>query len=115
MTPQMTQDNFRAMSDIARSHGIKVLLASIPPAANFPWRPGLDTRKPIAAMNVWLKQFAHQSGATFVDYWRVLDDGTCAMRPGLASDGVHPTEAGYDKMATVIDPILARLPGRRVA
>ena len=113
MTPQMTQDNFRAMSDIARAHGIKVLLASIPPAGSFPWRPGLETRKPIVAMNAWLKHYAHQSGATFVDYWPVLNDGTGAMKPGLASDGVHPTEAGYDAMATVIDPVLRRVLGTR--
>jgi lysophospholipase L1-like esterase len=31
------------------------------------------------------------------------------MKPGLASDGVHPTEAGYDAMATVIEPILRKL------
>jgi lysophospholipase L1-like esterase len=42
----------------------------------------------------------------------VLDDGRGAMRPGLAADGVHPTEAGYDAMATVIDPILRRMFGR---
>jgi lysophospholipase L1-like esterase len=115
MTPQMTEDNIRAMSDIARAHGIKVLLASIPPAASFPWRPGLETRKPIAAMNAWLKQYAHQSGATWVDYWPVLDDGTGAIRSGLASDGVHPTEAGYDAMATVIEPILRRVLAKRHA
>jgi lysophospholipase L1-like esterase len=112
MTPEMTQNNIRAMSDIARCEGIKVLLASIPPAAAFPWRPGLETRRPIAAMNAWLKSFAHQSGATFVDYHQVLDDGTGAMKPGLAYDGVHPTEAGYDAMATVIEPILKRTLGR---
>ncbi len=115
MTPQMTENNFRAMSDIARGHGIKVLLASIPPAANFPWRAGLQTRQPIAAMNRWLKQFAHDSGALWVDYWPVLNDGTGAIKAGLASDGVHPTEAGYDAMATVIDPILHRLAGSRRA
>jgi lysophospholipase L1-like esterase len=109
MTPHMTQDNFRAMNDIARRHGIKVLLASIPPAASFPWRPGLETRQPIAAMNSWLKSFARQSGAIWVDYWPVLDDGSGAMKPGLASDGVHPTEAGYDAMATVIEPVLRRV------
>ena len=112
MAPEMTQNNIRAMSDIARREGIKVLLASIPPAAAFPWRPGLETRRPIAAMNAWLKSFAHQSGATFVDYHQVLDDGTGAMKPGLAYDGVHPTEAGYDAMATVIEPILKRTLGR---
>jgi lysophospholipase L1-like esterase len=112
MTAEMTQNNFRAMSDIARREGIKLLLASIPPAASFPWRPGLETRPRIAELNRWLGRFARQSGATWVDYWRVLDDGTGAMKPGLAVDGVHPTEAGYDAMATVIDPILKRTIGR---
>jgi len=108
MTPEMTEDNFRMMSDIARAHGIAVLVAPIPPAASFPWRPGLETRRPIAEINRWLKSFAAATGATWVDYWPVLDDGTGAMKPGLASDGVHPTEAGYDAMATVIEPMLAR-------
>jgi lysophospholipase L1-like esterase len=97
------------MVDVARRHGIRVMLASIPPAASFPWRPGLETRKPIAAMNAWLKEFARESGSTWVDYWPVLDDGTGAMKPGLASDGVHPTEAGYDAMSTLIEPLLHRL------
>jgi len=108
MTAEMTQNNFRAMSDIARSEGIKVLLAPIPPAASFPWRPGLETRPRIAELNRWLERFARESGASWVDYRRVLDDGTGAMKPGLAADGVHPTEAGYDAMATVIEPILRR-------
>jgi lysophospholipase L1-like esterase len=47
-----------------------------------------------------------------VDYRRVLDDGTGAMKPGLAVDGVHPTEAGYDAMATVIEPVLRRMFGK---
>jgi len=115
MTPEMTKDNIRAMVDIAQRHGIRVLLAPIPPAASFPWRAGLETRKSIAAMNVWLKHFARDTRSTWVDYWPVLDDGTGAMKPGLASDGVHPTEAGYDAMATVIEPVLRRLfPTRRV-
>jgi lysophospholipase L1-like esterase len=112
MTPAMTQDNFRMMSDIARAHGIKVLIASIPPAASFPWRPGLQTRQPIADMNAWLKQFARDTGAVWVDYHPVLDDGAGAMRPGMAYDGVHPTEAGYDAMATVVEPVLKQVLGR---
>jgi lysophospholipase L1-like esterase len=58
---------------------------------------------------------ARQIGATWVDYWRVLDDGTGAMKPGLAIDGVHPNEAGYDAMATVLEPILRRMFGRPAA
>ncbi|MGZ2411083.1 lysophospholipase L1-like esterase [Sphingomonas sp. F9_3S_D5_B_2] len=109
MTQRMSEDNFVAMSDIAHRHGIKVLLASIPPAASFPWNPQIETRPRIAALNRWLQAYASRTGATWVDYWPVLDDGTGAMKPGLASDGVHPTEAGYDAMATVIEPVLRRV------
>jgi lysophospholipase L1-like esterase len=109
MTPEMTEDNFRAMSAIARQHRIRVLLGSIPPAARFPWRPEVETRPRIAALNAWLRGFARETGAIWVDYRTVLDDGTGAMRPGLAADGVHPTEAGYDAMASLVEPILARL------
>jgi lysophospholipase L1-like esterase len=56
-------------------------------------------------------RFARESSVIWVDYWQVLDDGTGAMKPSLASDGVHPTEAGYDAMATVIEPVLQRMFG----
>jgi lysophospholipase L1-like esterase len=112
MTAEMSENNFRAMSDIARRHRIAVLLAPVPPAASFPWKPEVQTRPRIAELNHWLERFARESGATWVDYRRVLDDGTGAMKPGLAVDGVHPTEAGYDAMATVIEPILRRMFGR---
>jgi lysophospholipase L1-like esterase len=31
------------------------------------------------------------------------------MKPGFASDGVHPTEAGYVAMAIVVEPILTQV------
>lgn len=109
MTQGMSEDNCRVMGDVARANGIRLLVASIPPAAAFAWRPGLETRAPIRALNSWLKDYAEMSGGTYVDYWPVLDDGTGAMKPGLASDGVHPTEAGYAAMEAVITPILKRV------
>ncbi len=112
MTAEMSENNFRAMIDIARRHGIAVLLAPVPPAASFPWKPEVQTRPRIAELNLWLEGFARESGATWVDYRHVLDDGTGVMKPGLAVDGVHPNEAGYDAMATVIEPILRRMFGR---
>jgi lysophospholipase L1-like esterase len=112
MTAEMSENNFRTMSDIAKRHGIQVLLAPVPPAASFPWSPKIQTRPRIAELNRWLERFARESGATWVDYRRVLDDGTGAMKPGLAVDGVHPTGAGYDAMATVIEPVLRRMFGR---
>ena len=101
-----TFDNFRMMTAIAQANRIQVLLASVPPADRFPWRPGLETVKPIRAINSWLKGYAKTAGATWIDYWPVLADPKGAMKPGLATDGVHPTDRGYDLMATVIEPFL---------
>jgi lysophospholipase L1-like esterase len=109
MTAEMSENNIRAMTDIAQRQGIKVLIASVPPAGQFPWAPKVETRNAIAELNRRLKRVAQVTGATWVDYHPVLDDGSGAMKPGLAEDGVHPTEAGYDAMATVIDPVLRRL------
>lgn len=109
MTPQMSEDNVRSMTDIAQRQGIKVMIASVPPAGGFPWAPTVETRASIAELNRRLKQLAHGTGATWVDYHPVLDDGSGAMKPGLAYDGVHPTEVGYDAMATVIEPVLRRM------
>jgi lysophospholipase L1-like esterase len=109
MTPEMSENNVRAMTDIAQRHRIKVLIASVPPAAKFPWAPQIETRAAIAELNRRLKRVAHETGSIWVDYHPVLDDGRGAMRPGLSVDGVHPTEAGYDAMATVINPILAKV------
>lgn len=109
MTPQMSENNIRAMADIAQRQGIKAMIASVPPAGSFPWAPKVETRNAIAELNRRLKRLAQDSGATWVDYHPVLDDGSGAMKAGLADDGVHPTEAGYDAMATVIEPILKRV------
>jgi lysophospholipase L1-like esterase len=109
MTAQMSEDNVHAMTDIAQRQGIKVLIASVPPAGQFPWAPQVETLKAIAELNRRLERLARQSGATWIDYHPVLDDGSGAMKPGLAYDGVHPTDGGYDAMATVINPVLRRV------
>lgn len=106
MTRAQSYDNFRMMTQIAKANGIGVILASIPPSDHFPWRPGLDVLGPIREMNAWLRDYAKAERLTWADYTPVLGDAKGAMKPGLASDGVHPTEAGYDAMATVIEPIL---------
>jgi lysophospholipase L1-like esterase len=109
MSAQDTHNYFRAMAAIARANRIGLILASIPPASAFPWRPGLDVLGPIAAHNRWLRQFAAEQKAMFVDYHPALAGPDGGMKPGMAYDGVHPTEAGYDAMAGVVAPLLARL------
>jgi len=41
MTPEMTEDNWQSMADLAKANGIRVIFASITPSTDFPWRRGL--------------------------------------------------------------------------
>ena len=99
--PVATQANLQAMTTLAQASGIAVILATVTPAAEFPWRPGLGPIAKVAALNAWLRTHAAERGAVLADYTRVLDDGAGGMRPGLAYDGVHPTLEGYAVMEPV--------------
>lgn len=92
------RDTIRAMVDLARGHGIKVILASILPARAFPQRPDLRPAARIRAWNAWLRDYARANGLVFVDYHAALTDAEGGLRPELTSDGVHPTRAGYVPM-----------------
>jgi lysophospholipase L1-like esterase len=102
MTPEETQANIRSMCELARMHGIRVIIASVPPADHFSWRPGLETASKIRALNNWLQNYARASGAVYANYWAVLHAGN-AMRAELGPDGVHPNEKGYAAMAPVAE------------
>lgn len=107
MTEGQTKENIMSMTELAQAAGIRVILASVPPADRFPWRPGLETAGRIAAINAWLRDYAPRVGATYADYWSVLHDGQ-AMRASLTYDGVHPNEAGYAAMAPVAEVAIRR-------
>lgn len=99
MTPQDTENNLMSMCDLARQNNIRVVLASVTPAIAFPWRPAIQPAAQIQNLNQWMKQYAASKGYVYLDYFSAMagDDG--GMKPGLASDGVHPTPAGYEIMA----------------
>lgn len=107
-TVKMTQDNFLCMSEIALANKVHLIFASIPPAADYPWRPGLDTVRPIAVLNAWLKDHAQRVQATYADYFAVMADDQGGMLDGLSYDHVHPTEAGYAAMRPVAEAALRR-------
>jgi lysophospholipase L1-like esterase len=99
--PAATQANLQAMTVLAQASGIAVILATITPAVEFPWRSGLGPVAKVGALNAWLRSYAAERGAILADYPRVLDAGAGGMRAGLAYDGVHPTREGYAAMEPV--------------
>jgi lysophospholipase L1-like esterase len=111
-SPQMIEDNFRAMADIARQNGIKLVFASITPAFKYPWKAGVDPVPVIREVNAWLKQYCAEQHCVYLDYYSAMADATGAMKPGLSSDGVHPTAAGYAVMAPLAEAAIAQALGK---
>ena len=93
------KNNIKAMVTLAKASGIKVILASIPPAATFTWKPALKPAGQIVELNAWLKAYAKVEKLGFVDYHSALATPDGALRPELTFDGVHPNHAAYQVMA----------------
>ena len=112
-TLEMIEDNLASMTELAQSHRIRVVLSSVLPAIDFPWRHGLEPAPKVIALNKWIKDYAAKRGAVYLDYHSAMADANGGMRAGLASDGVHPTEAGYRAMAPLAEQAIAKAMRRK--
>jgi lysophospholipase L1-like esterase len=102
-TLEMIEDNIRAMTEIAQANRIRVVLCSVLPAFDYPWKPELQPAPKIVALNAWIRSYAASVGAAFVDYHSAMRDSRDGLRAELGGDGVHPNDAGYRIMAPLVE------------
>jgi len=102
-TLEMIEDNLASMTEIAQANRIRVVLCSVLPVSDYPWRRGIEPGPKIVALNRWIKAYAARTGATYVDFHSAMADERQGMKSDLARDGVHPTEAGYKIMAPLVE------------
>jgi acyl-CoA thioesterase-1 len=102
-TIEMIEDNLASMAELAKSNGITAVLSSVLPVFDYPWKPGLEPAPKIIALNRWMKDYAREHGAVYLDYHSAMADARGGMRDGLSTDGVHPNEAGYKLMAPLAE------------
>lgn len=108
ITESMAAENFMSMVELAKAHGIGVVLASVTPVCDC-FR-NLSSRRPtgkILGLNSWLKEYAAKSGSVYLDYYSVLADGR-SMNRELTVDGLIPNAAGYAKMAPLVEKAIAQ-------
>ncbi len=112
MTIEQTEANIQSMADLATANRIKVVLCSVLPAFDFPWKPGLEPAPKIDRVNAWMKDYAAQKGYVYVDYHTAMKDQRDGLPANLSKDGVHPTSAGYAIMAPLVDAGIAKALGQ---
>ena len=103
-TFEMVTENLQAMTELAQLHGIRVVLCSIMPIADYGPRKMSDGRPPadIVRLNTWIKQYAARAKAGFADYYSATVDDKGMLKEGISRDGLHPNEQGYGLMAPVV-------------
>ena len=104
----MIEDNLKSMVDLARENGVRPILASVLPAAVYPWRPEIQPIEKILALNQWMKEYAATEGLGYLDYYSAMVNDQHGLKPEFSGDGVHPNEAGYTIMASIVADAIAK-------
>lgn len=102
------ENNLSSMVEIAEANHIRIVLASVLPALDFPWRPGLQPAPRIVALNNWIRAYARRRNLVYADYYSALVDSQGGFKSELADDGVHPNRAGYAVMSPIAHESIRR-------
>jgi lysophospholipase L1-like esterase len=102
-TLEMIAGNIFSMAELAKANNIKVILGSVLPAYDFPWRTGLEPAEKVVTLNKMIKKYADANGILYLDYYAALVDERKGMNAAYSGDGVHPNKTGYEAMAPLVE------------
>lgn len=101
--------NIKSMVEIAKSNNIEVILCSVLPAYEYPWRRGLNPNIKIPKLNSIIKKYAEESGIYYLNYFDVLNDGNNGLIEDYTYDGVHLTLAGYKVLEPFVEKAITEV------
>lgn len=107
MTLGEIEANYASMADLARAHGIRVVLSSVTPVNGYTEKAQqffpLRSPQKILELNRWLKDYAVRNGAVYLDYFDAMVDDRGLLKRELSEDGLHPNDNGYKVMAPLAE------------
>lgn len=106
---EVSAGNIQSMAELAMANKIEVILCSVLPADDFPWRKGLEPAEKVVKLNGLIKSYAQEHSIKYADYFTPMADVNNAMKSELGYDGVHPNRMGYTLMVSIIQPIIIRV------
>jgi lysophospholipase L1-like esterase len=110
MTLEETEGNLATMAELARLHGIRVVLSSVMPVNDVANADGnlivqTERRPPekILALNEWIKKYAADNGYVYLDYFLATADEKGYLKSEITNDGLHPNAQGYAVMGPLAE------------
>ncbi len=107
-TIEMTEDNLASMTEIALANNIKVVLCSVLPVYDYPWKKGLQPSEKIIALNAWIKDYCTKKRIIYADYFSAMVDERHGLKATLTYDGVHPNPEGYQIMEPLVQKAIQK-------
>jgi lysophospholipase L1-like esterase len=108
-TLEMITNNIFSMIELAQAHQIQVIVCSVLPAFDFPWKTGCLPAKKIMQLNAILQEYANKNAILYVNYHYEMADDRNGMKTELADDGVHPNKNGYKVMGIIIEKAIKQI------
>ena len=102
-TIEMISNNIISMAELAKANNIQVVLCSVLPAYDFPWRPGLEPAEKVIKLNTILKSYAKKNNLVYVDYFSAMVNTSNGLKDELGNDGIHPNATGYKIMEPIAE------------
>ncbi|HAT80515.1 MAG TPA: G-D-S-L family lipolytic protein, partial [Flavobacterium sp.] len=102
-------NNIISMAELAKANHIKVILCSVLPAFDFPWRKGLEPAEKVVKLNLMIKEYADANGILYLDYYSAMADEQKGMKAEYANDGVHPNKTGYKVMEPLVEKAISEV------
>ena len=108
MTLDEIMNNLKSMSELAVANGIKVILCSVVPAFDYPWRSGQNPNEKIPELNKMIQEYAKENKHIYLDYFSAMVDNNNGLQAKLSEDGVHPNLTGYKVMQPLVEKAITQ-------
>ena len=102
-------NNIFKMAKMATEHDIQVVLCSVLPAHDFPWRQGMSPDEKVPKLNALIKAYAVEKDIVYIDYFTAMVDDDNGLKKELGYDGVHPNADGYAIMEPLLEQAISLL------
>ncbi|MCI0447579.1 GDSL-type esterase/lipase family protein [bacterium] len=106
--PENTMGNIISMAELAKLHNIRVVLCSVLPAFDFPWRSGLKPADKIVKLNNMIQDYAVKNNIVYADFYPAFVNEQKGLKQSYSEDGVHPNLSGYKVMDALVEKAIAK-------